>query len=136
MAVKPKARRWHTVQLGQTALDIVRVQPRRGLFVFCHKDGRRFPKAPKGYWKARLAELGIARPPMHALRHTFASALLNAGYSLDHVGALLGHAAPAITARYAHMADNVRRRAAGGSSGDEAAHDRPLRLRACAHADR
>lgn len=41
----------------------------------------------------------------HALRHTFASRMLQAGVSLAKVSKLLGHASIAMTARYAHLAD-------------------------------
>ena len=42
---------------------------------------------------------------MHDLRHSFASAAINAGVSLMLIGRLLGHALPETTARYAHLED-------------------------------
>jgi integrase len=47
-----------------------------------------------------------------ALRHTFASLLVSSGQSLPLIGALLGHASPVTTARYAHLFDDVQRSAA------------------------
>lgn len=44
------------------------------------------------------------RATIHSLRHTFASWLLQRGLSLSEVQALLGHASPTMTARYAHLA--------------------------------
>jgi integrase len=43
----------------------------------------------------------------HDLRHSAASALVNAGVDLYAVGAILGHKAPASTKRYAHLASDT-----------------------------
>ncbi len=50
-----------------------------------------------------LAKAGL--PPMrrHDLRHSFASLAVSAGRSLYDVQALLGHASPSMTTRYAHL---------------------------------
>jgi integrase len=40
----------------------------------------------------------------HDLRHSFASALANAGTPLNEIGAILGHRDLAVTQRYAHHA--------------------------------
>jgi integrase len=49
----------------------------------------------------KAAKLGDLR--LHDLRHTYASILASAGQSLPVIGALLGHASPTTTARYAHL---------------------------------
>ena len=47
---------------------------------------------------------------IHDLRHSYASLLASGGASLPMIGALLGHANPSTTARYAHLAlDPLRR---------------------------
>ena len=44
-------------------------------------------------------------------RHTYASLLASAGFSLPMIGALLGHTQPQTTARYAHLFDDPLRQA-------------------------
>jgi site-specific recombinase XerD len=48
---------------------------------------------------------------VHDLRHSYASILASAGLSLPVIGALLGHATPTTTARYAHLFDDPLRAA-------------------------
>jgi integrase len=64
------------------------------------KDWRQLTKA------AQISELRI-----HDLRHSYASQLVSGGASLPLVGALLGHANPSTTARYAHLAHDPLRAA-------------------------
>jgi site-specific recombinase XerD len=47
----------------------------------------------------------------HQLRHTYATSLINAGMSLQALMALLGHATPEMTLRYAALADSTVRAA-------------------------
>jgi integrase len=55
---------------------------------------------------ARITDLRI-----HDLRHSYASTLAGAGFSLPTIGALLGHTQPQTTARYAHLFDDPLRKA-------------------------
>jgi hypothetical protein len=55
--------------------------------------------------KAGLADKGYT---LHALRHTFATELLNAGMRLECLQVLLGHRSIEETRRYARLTDKTR----------------------------
>jgi site-specific recombinase XerD len=55
--------------------------------------------------KAGLAHKGYS---LHALRHTFASELLNAGMRIECLQPLLGHSSLDVTRRYARLTDKTR----------------------------
>jgi len=54
---------------------------------------------------------GLPGVRLHDLRHSFASFAASGGLSLPMIGKLLGHAQPATTARYAHLAHDPARAA-------------------------
>ncbi|MGA7390656.1 MAG: site-specific integrase [Pseudolabrys sp.] len=62
-------------------------------------------------WPKICKAAGITGVRVHDLRHTFASVLASAGFSLPMIGALLGHTQPGTTARYAHLFDDPLRQA-------------------------
>ena len=62
-------------------------------------------------WRAICKAAGIVGLRAHDLRHGFASQLVSTGASLPLIGALLGHANPATTARYRHLFDDPQREA-------------------------
>jgi integrase len=57
----------------------------------------------KKAWRALSKAAGITGLRIHDLRHSYASTLASGGASLPLIGALLGHANPSTTARYAHL---------------------------------
>jgi site-specific recombinase XerD len=57
------------------------------------------------HFRDALARAGLPRIRLHDLRHSYASASINAGVSLFVTGALLGHRDLASTKRYAHLED-------------------------------
>lgn len=59
----------------------------------------------------------FARKSAHSLRHTFVSALANAGVAEDVRASLAGHADPKETKRYSHLALESRRKALDGAFG-------------------
>lgn len=54
-------------------------------------------------WMRACARAGLEGVHFHDLRHSAASAMVNAGVPLYDVGAVLGHRDPRSTGRYAHL---------------------------------
>lgn len=54
--------------------------------------------------KAAYRQVGLGHARLHDLRHSAASAMINAGVDLYTVGGVLGHKSAASTQRYAHLA--------------------------------
>jgi integrase len=65
----------------------------------------------KGNWAAIRKATKLNDLHIHDLRHSYASQLVSAGFSLPSIGALLGHTQPATTHRYAHLQDDPLRAA-------------------------
>jgi len=68
-------------------------------------------------WDVARRAAGLAHLRVHDLRHSFATVLVNQGAPLYTVQALLGHASPRITQRYARMQDEALK-AASELAGD------------------
>lgn len=60
-------------------------------------------ESPRAQWDILRKEAGCPDLRLHDLRRTFASAALTAGYSLNQIGELLGHASPQTMAGYAYL---------------------------------
>lgn len=74
-------------------------------FLFTH-HGRRLSQTAVRKELARSAGIaGIGHVTPHQLRHTYATALVNAGVSLQALMALLGHVSAEMSLRYAHLFD-------------------------------
>jgi integrase len=80
-------------------------------FVFPGPGSRGHRTGIKRDWTRLCALAGISGLRVHDLRHSYASQLASAGYSLPVIGALLGHATPATTHRYAHLSHDPLREA-------------------------
>jgi len=78
---------------------------------------------------------GLGGVTIHVLRHSFAAAAAEMGFSELTIAGLLGHSVPGITARYAHVpdsalvsaADRVATRIASALDGKADAEVVPLR---------
>lgn len=73
--------------------------------VFPGDDGNlRSPRAFSSYWADRAVAFGVPDVTLHALRHTHASTLIEAGIDVVTISKRLGHANPTVTLRiYAHL---------------------------------
>jgi integrase len=73
--------------------------------VFSEIDGTpQSPGALSSEWRDEADRIGFTDIPLHALRHTHASQLIDAGVDIVTVSKRLGHASPAITLKiYAHL---------------------------------
>lgn len=72
---------------------------------------------PEHLWHKIRLEVGCKDLRLYDLRHTFASAALKAGYTLDQIGELLGHRNANTTKRYAHLMTDKALEVAGVTSG-------------------
>ncbi|MGF7009098.1 tyrosine-type recombinase/integrase [Aminobacter sp. BE322] len=84
--------------------------PRRGVYVFPGRSSTAKKPVPRSNldsaWIPLRRQAGLAGLRLHDLRHSFASFAASGGASLPMIGKLLGHSTPAMTARYAHLADD------------------------------
>lgn len=67
---------------------------------------------PYKLWYKIREDAGCQDLRMHDLRHSFASAALDAGLTLEQIGELLGHASTQTTKRYAHLVETTAHAAA------------------------
>jgi integrase len=116
--VKPpsstKQNREHSAPLSAPARQLLdRLHKNRdgSPWVFPGRDGTKPREDLKYTWQRVCKAAAITGLRIHDLRHSYASVLVSAGFSLPTIGALLGHATPATTARYAHLLDDPLRQA-------------------------
>ena len=109
-----KTKKLHRVPLNAAALEVLvklKDQDLSERYVFpSRRPGQPLQELHRA-WKRVLKEAEIEDLRIHDLRHSYASILASAGLSLPIIGALLGHAQPSTTARYAHLFDDPLREA-------------------------
>lgn len=117
---------------GMRMAEIIRATQEDGLFKLTNSKNdspRHVPIHPKiaaaarvtlrnGFsmstgFKAAARAVGLGHLRFHDLRHSAASAMINADVDLCTVGAVLGHRSAQSTKRYAHLATNSLRGAIG-----------------------
>jgi integrase len=107
-----KQKTLHRVPLSAPARQLLAGQYRdRGEseeYVFPGRLGRHRVEL-KGNWAAICKAAQLTDLRIHDLRHSYASQLVSAGFSLPVIGALLGHTQPSTTHRYAHLHDDPLR---------------------------
>lgn len=95
-----------TIVFSDAADEVVRrTKPRKGSLVG-------FSSYPWEAWKLVREKAGLKDFPLHALRHSFASDALDAGFTLEQIGEVLGHRDAATTRRYAHLNEERQRKIA------------------------
>ena len=102
-----------TIQLPPPARAILQSLPRSGEFVFPNRRGDGSMNDLGRRWGVLRRLAGLDDVRLHDCRHTYASHAVMSGLDLYTVGRLLGHADTASTERYAHLADEHVRKAAG-----------------------
>ena len=105
--------------IGAEAVKLIEAQPVFGVchwvFPACHGDGH-FVGLPKVLERI-CARAGLEGVTIHVLRHSFAAAAAEMGFSELTIAGLLGHSVPGVTARYAHVPDSALVTAANRVSG-------------------
>lgn len=103
--------RSRTIPLSQAAIDVIDGLPKKDgeIFLFPNpRDSKKHLTTIKHGWQAARATAGLSDLRIHDLRHSFASAAVNAGIDLYHVGQILGHVSHSTTtARYSHVANTT-----------------------------
>jgi integrase len=106
-----KAGRPHLLPLPAPAIAMLEDLPSRGKsdWVFPSASASGHIVEPAKAWQRIRKRAGVPDVRIHDLRHTLASWLVGAGYSLPLIGRALNHSQTQTTERYAHMAlDPVR----------------------------
>lgn len=119
---KPKGKRARTVPLTDSLNDLLldawmrAGQPKEGWILRTYTGERYVTRTPmfSMYMGEACEAAGVDRVPVHSLRHTYGSRLLEAGVDILTVSRILGHASSAITEQvYLHILSHQLTAAAG-----------------------
>jgi integrase len=97
--------REHRKQLLEQRLQLGLGKPDDDTLVFANPDGTMIPPNQLSWlWRSAVKSLKAPRVNLHALRHTYASALTAAGLDVVTVQHRMGHASPTTTLNsYSHL---------------------------------
>lgn len=102
-----------TVVLNSPAQEVLTNLPHLGSYVVPSYTKSDKPRADLNRpWRLVARVAGLEGVRLHDLRHTNASIGAGLGLSLPIIGGLLGHASPATTNKYAHLANDPLKRGA------------------------
>ena len=85
-------------------------------YLFVNKRTGTHYKCIKTTWSKIRDLAGLPKVRLHDLRHQFASLMASNGRSLYEIQAILGHAHPQTTMRYAHLQNDTLREAVNSIS--------------------
>jgi integrase len=110
----PKGGKTTSLPLNESAIEIIKRQPKRGLHVFTDVDGHHLHNGAYRTLRRIREKAGLPKSfrPLHGLRHAFASRLASSGVDMYIIQKLLTHKSFAMTARYSHLRDEVLRNGA------------------------
>ena len=109
-----EALRQHRREQIELRMQIGAGKPPHDALLFADVAGSPYaPNAISAAWSDFAARIGMPEVTFHALRHTHASQLIDAGVDIVTISKRLGHAKPDITLRiYAHLFRKDDRKAA------------------------
>ncbi|MFZ2077898.1 MAG: site-specific integrase [Xanthobacteraceae bacterium] len=95
--------------IGTTAVQHIASQPRRkkSLWIFPARQGDGHLVGLPRVLARLCARAELKNVTVHTLRHSFAATAAELGFSELTIAGLLGHSAPGVTARYAHVPDSA-----------------------------
>lgn len=100
-----KTKRDYAATLSTAALDILREQPRRSVYVFTYK-GKPVTRFNNHAFRKARKRAGLEHVRWHDLRHTFASWMAQGGASDRVLQQAGGWTSSKMVARYAHLRDD------------------------------
>lgn len=116
-AADSKSKKIRSVPLNDAALEVLDQLGSEGKheYLFVKKNGERYRHLHQ-VWNRIRKKAGMPWLRLHDLRHQYASMLVNSGRTLYEVQAILGHADPQVTTRYAHLSTAALQDAASQAS--------------------
>jgi len=113
-AADSKSKRVRAVPLGDVALEVLDQLGSEGKheYLFVKKNGKRYRHLHQ-VWSRIRKQAGMPWLRVHDLRHAAAQLMINAGRTLYEVQAVLGHASPQVTTRYATLSAQTLQDAVG-----------------------